>query len=259
MDAAPIQVEIENAFAVVTLNRPAKRNAMTLAMWQDIAMIFDRLGADSDVRAIILTGAGGNFSVGADVSEFAAVRATRQQSVAYEVAVDAASDAIMAAPKPVIAALEGYCLGGGCHLSMACDFRYAHASTLIGIPAAKLSIVYGVRSTQRLLALVGLTQAKRMLYAAERIDSGTSLRIGLVDDVSSDPMSEAKAFAATLGDLAPLSIAGAKRLLTGLSMGLGALDREDAQEFIDFASDSDDYLEGREAFQEKRQPRFRGR
>jgi enoyl-CoA hydratase/carnithine racemase len=259
MDTAPIQIAIGDAIAVVTLNRPAKRNAMTLAMWQDIATICDRLGADSDVRAIILTGAGGNFSVGADVSEFAAVRATKQQSVAYEVAVDAASDAIVAAPKPVIAVLEGYCLGGGCHLSMACDFRYAHANALIGIPAAKLSIVYGVRSTQRLLALVGLTHAKRLLYAAERIDAGTALRIGLIDEMSSDPMSDAKAFAASLAALAPLSIKGAKEILTGLSMGPGALDQQKAQGFIDFASDSADYREGREAFQEKRQPRFRGR
>ena len=256
---APIQIAIENAVAVVALNRPAKRNAMTLSMWQDIAAIFERLGADSHVRAIILTGAGGNFSVGADVSEFAAVRATKQQSGAYEVAVDAASDAIMAAPKPVIAVLEGYCLGGGCHLSMACDFRYANAGAQIGIPAAKLSIVYGVRSTQRLLALVGLTHAKRLLYAAERIDAGAALRIGLIDEMSSNPMSGAKTFAASLAALAPLSIAGAKQILTGLSMGPGALNRQQAQSFIDFASDSDDYREGREAFQEKRQPRFRGR
>jgi enoyl-CoA hydratase/carnithine racemase len=259
MDTAPVQIAVENAVAVVTLNRPAKRNAMTLAMWQDIATIFNRLGADPDVRAIILTGAGGNFSVGADVSEFAAVRATKQQSVAYEVAVDAASDAIMAAPKPVIAVLEGYCLGGGCHLSMACDFRYANAGAQIGIPAAKLSIVYGVRSTQRLLALVGLTHAKRLLYAAERIDAGAALRIGLIDEMSSNPMSGAKTFAASLAALAPLSIAGAKQILTGLSMGPGALNQQQAQSFIDFASDSDDYREGREAFQEKRQPRFRGR
>jgi enoyl-CoA hydratase/carnithine racemase len=97
------------------------------------------LGRDSDVRAIILTGAGGNFGVGADISEFEKIRSNVAQSKAYE--VDASSDAIAGCPKPVIAVLNGYCLGGGCHLSMACDFRYAHTDTSIGIPAAKLSIV----------------------------------------------------------------------------------------------------------------------
>ncbi len=123
---ADIDVAIQDRVAVVTLNRPAARNAMTLAMWRGIAEIFTQLGSDPDVRAIILTGAGGDFSVGADVSEFAKVRSNVAESKAYEIAVDASSDAIANTPKPVIAVLEGYCLGGGCHLSMACDFRYAH-------------------------------------------------------------------------------------------------------------------------------------
>lgn len=256
---AAIEVAVENAVATVMLNRPAERNAMTLAMWQDIARIFDELGGDAGVRAIILTGAGGNFSVGADVAEFGKVRSNLAESAAYEVAVDASSDAIAAAPKPVIAVLEGYCLGGGCHLAMPCDFRFAHTSASIGIPAAKLSIVYGIRSTQRLLALVGLSNAKRILYAAERFAAVEAKRMGFVDRVSSDPMSEAKAFAADVAALAPLSVAGAKRILNGLAMGEGALDLGAAQAFIDFVSDSDDYREGRAAFAEKRRPAFKGR
>jgi len=244
---------------MVTLNRPAERNAMTLSMWEGIADIFFRLGQDSNVRAIILTGAGKNFSVGADVSEFSKVRSDAVQSKAYEVAVDASSDAIAGAPKPVIAVLEGYCLGGGCHLSMACDFRYAHTDTSIGIPAAKLSIVYGVRSTQRLLALVGLTNAKRILYSAERFSANDAARMGLIDHVSGDPMAAARALAADIARLAPLSVEGAKKILTGLSMGAGALDLKGADSFIDMASASEDYEEGRRAFAEKRPPGFRGR
>lgn len=256
---ADIDVAIQNKVAVVTLNRPAVRNAMTLAMWQGTAEIFTRLGQDVDVRAIILTGAGGNFSVGADVSEFAKVRSNVAESKAYEVAVDASSDAIANAPKPVIAVLEGYCLGGGCHLSMACDFRYAHTDTSIGIPAAKLSIVYGVRSTQRLLGLVGLTNAKRILYSADRFSAADAADLGLVDKVSSDPMTDAKAFASDIAKLAPLSVEGAKKILTGLSMGPGGLDEKAAEAFIDHVSDSEDYEEGRRAFAEKRPPMFRGR
>jgi enoyl-CoA hydratase/carnithine racemase len=256
---ADIDVAIQDRIAVVTLNRPAVRNAMTLAMWQGIAEIFTRLGQDTDVRAIILTGAGGNFSVGADVSEFAKVRSDLAESKAYEVAVDASSDAIAGAPKPVIAVLEGYCLGGGCHLSMACDFGYAHSGTSIGIPAAKLSIVYGVRSTQRLFGLVGLTNAKRILYSADRFSANDAAHMGLIDRVSNDPMVDAKAFATDVAKLAPLSVEGAKRILTGLSMGPGALDEKVAEAFIDRVSDSEDYEEGRRAFAEKRSPVFRGK
>lgn len=255
---ADIEVTIEDKVAVVTLNRPEVRNAMKLSMWQDIAALFARLGQDANVRAIVLTGAGDNFSVGADVSEFAKVRSNLTESKAYEVAVDASSDAIASVPKPVIAVLEGYCLGGGCHLSMSCDFRYAHKDTSIGIPAAKLSIVYGVRSTQRLLTLVGLTNAKRILYSAERFSASAAERMGLLDHVSGDPMPAAMALAADIAMLAPLSVAGAKKILTGLSMVPGALDLKDADSFIDYASASDDYEEGRRAFAEKRSPVFRG-
>jgi enoyl-CoA hydratase/carnithine racemase len=258
MALADIEVVVEDKVAVVTLNRPEQRNAVTLAMWQGVARIFNELGSDADVRAIILTGAGGNFSVGADVTEFAKVRATAEQSADYEVAVDASSDAIMAAPKPVIAVLEGYCLGGGCHLSMPCDFRFARTDAAIGIPAAKLSIVYGIRSTQRLLTLVGLTNAKRILYTAERLGAEEAARIGLADRVSADPMADAKTLAASIAELAPLSIAGAKQILTGLAMGPGVLDENAAQQFIDRVSESADYNEGRAAFAEKRPPVFQG-
>lgn len=256
---ADIEVTIEDRIAVVRLNRPAERNAMTLAMWRDMARIFHELGQDPDVRAIILTGAGSNFSVGADVSEFAKVRSNVEESVDYEVAVDASSDAIAGAPKPVIAVIEGYCLGGGCHLSMACDFRFTHTDASIGIPAAKLSIVYGIRSTQRLLSLVGLTNAKRILYSAERFGAAEAERIGFSDRVSNDPMSNAKAFAANITTLAPLSVAGAKLILTDLAMGDGALDTKAAQSFIDRVSASEDYEEGRRAFAEKRPSAFKGR
>jgi enoyl-CoA hydratase/carnithine racemase len=256
---ADIEVAIEEAVAVVTLNRPRQRNAMTLAMWRDVARIFGELGADPAVRAIILTGAGGSFSVGADISEFATVRATAEQSTDYEVAVDASSDAIAGAPKPTIAVVSGYCLGGGCHLTMACDFRFADASASFGIPAARLSIIYGLRSTQRLLALVGVTQAKRILFSADRFDAQEAARIGFAEPVCEDALRAAKDFATNLARNAPLSIAGAKHMLNGLVMGAGELDPQAVQEIIDHASESEDYREGRRAFAEKRQPAFQGR
>lgn len=256
---ADIEVSTEELLAVVTINRPSRRNAMTLGMWREVSRLFRELGEDDVIRAIILTGAGGNFSVGADISEFNAVRATAAQSIAYEKAVDACSEAIASAPKPTIAAVSGYCLGGGCHLSMACDFRFTDQSASFGIPAARLSIVYGMRSTQRLLALVGLPRARRILYSGEPFDAAEAMRIGFADVEASDPMQAAKDFAARLAENAPLSIAGAKYILDGLAMGPGALDPDQVQAIVDRASNSEDYVEGRRAFAEKRKPAFRGR
>ncbi len=256
---ADIEVTTEDHIATVTLNRPAQRNAMTLAMWREVARLFSELGADRDVRAILLVGAGTDFSVGADISEFPVVRHTLEQSVDYEVAVDASSDAIAGAGKPTIAVVSGYCLGGGCRLSMACDFRVAAPSAIFGIPAAKLSIVYGVRSTQRLLALVGLTQAKRILYTADRVPAEEALRIGFADNVADDPQAAALALARRIAGNAPLSVGGAKFILDGLAMGPGGLDLDAAQERIDRASRSFDYQEGRNAFAQRRPPRFEGR
>lgn len=255
MIVADIECTVENNVATVSLSRPAVRNAVTLSMWKGVARIFAELGTKRDIRAIILTGTGGNFSVGADVSEFSVVRSNVRDSTNYELAVDAASEAIAGVPQPVIAAIDGYCLGGGCHLSMACDFRFAGPTAEIGIPSANLSIVYGVQSTKRLLGLVGLTAAKRMLYTAERLGASEALRIGLVDRLNDNPQDEARRFAAQIAEKAPLSIAGAKYILNQASMGDdGVL----AQTMIDRASDSEDYREARLAFAEKRRPAFKG-
>lgn len=254
-----IETQVADRLAIVTINRPAQRNSMTLAMWRGMAATFARLSADPDVRAIILRGAGADFSTGADISEFGAVRADAQQAAAYEVAVDACSDAIQAARQPTIAALSGYCLGGGCHLSMACDFRVADATAQIGIPAARLSIVYGVRSTQRLLAIVGLPAAKRILFSGERIDAAEAHRIGFVDRIGVSALEVAREFAAGMAASAPLSVAGAKTILNGLAMGPGALDLGEAERIIAQAAQSEDYREGRRAFAAKRAPNFKGR
>jgi enoyl-CoA hydratase/carnithine racemase len=254
-----ILVTTQDSVGVVSLNRPAVRNAVTLRMWRELADIFSNLAKDDAIRAIVLTGSGADFCVGADVTEFDRIRETRDQSAAYEVSVDACSAAIANVSKPVIAAISGYCLGGGCHLALACDFRFADHTAKLGIPSAKLSIVYGVKSVQRLLAVAGIANAKRMLYSGERYDAARAQSMGLVDEISDRAIPAATAFAQGLAGNAPLSIAGAKCMLNGLSMGEGALDVAAAQRMIDLAADSEDFKEGRRAFAEKRAPRFRGR
>lgn len=245
--------------AVVSLNRPKVRNAMTLKMWRELASLFSGLGGDDDSRAVVLTSSGADFCVGADVSEFDRIRENRDQSAAYEVSVDACSAAIANLAKPVIAAISGYCLGGGCHLALACDFRFADDTAKVGIPSAKLSIVYGVKSVQRLLAITGVANAKRMLYSGEHYNAVQARSMGLVDEICDDVGAAAVEYAGTLAGNAPLSIAGAKFMLNGLSMGDGGLDVVAAQRMIDIAADSQDFREGRLAFAEKRAPWFRGR
>jgi enoyl-CoA hydratase/carnithine racemase len=254
-----ILVTSQDDIGIVSLNRPEVRNAVKLGMWRELAGVFSDLANDDAIRAVVLTGAGTDFCVGADVTEFDRIRENRDQSAAYEVAVDACSAAIASIPKPVISAISGYCLGGGCHLALACDFRFADQTAKFGIPSARLSIVYGVKSVQRLLAIVGIANAKRMLYSGKRYDAESSWGMGLVDEIGDDAVGAAMAFAGTLARNAPLSIAGAKFMLNGLSLGEGALDVAAAQRLIDQAADSDDFREGRRAFIEKRAPRFRGR
>jgi enoyl-CoA hydratase/carnithine racemase len=248
-----------DSVAVVSLNRPEVLNAMTLNMWRELASLFSGLAGDDGIRAVVLSSSGPDFCVGADVSEFDRIRENKYQSAAYEVSVDACSAAIANLAKPVIAAVSGYCLGGGCHLALACDFRFADHTAKLGIPSAKLSIVYGVKSVQRLTAIAGAVNAKRMLYSGERYDVARSQSMGLVDEVCNDVKTAAVEYAATLAGNAPLSIAGAKFMLNGLSMGDGGLDVAAAQRMIDLAADSEDFREGRLAFAEKRAPRFRGR
>lgn len=245
--------------AVVTLNRPAQKNAVSLAMWRDLGRIFTELGRDPEVRAILLTGAGGTFSAGADIAEFSTVRANVEQGLDYEAAVDSCCDAIAAAPKPTIAIVNGFCMGGACHLAMSCDFRVAHPTAQFGIPAARLSIVYGVRGTLRLLTLVGAANAKRILFGAKRFDAREALRIGFVERVSADPMRAARSFAGQMADNAPLTIAGTKVLLNGLTMDLGTLTEAAVAKVVQRANASDDYRDARQAFVEKRQPLFAGR
>ncbi len=245
--------------AVVTINRAAQRNAVSLAMWQELGRIFTVLGQQPKVRAIILTGAGEHFSAGADIAEFSKVRATIEQGVEYEKSVDTCCDAIAATPKPTIAVINGFCMGGACHLAMSCDFRFANSNAKFAIPAARLSIVYGVRGVQRLLALVGVSKAKHILYSAQRFSAQAGQKMGFIDQVATDPMRAAKSYTGVLADNAPLTISGSKVLLNGLTMGLGVLTDQVVDHVVNVAVGSADYRDARQAFVEKRRPVFLGK
>ncbi|MFN8839855.1 MAG: enoyl-CoA hydratase-related protein [Burkholderiales bacterium] len=284
LEAGIVRVAVRDGIATVTLDRPDSRNAMTLDMWGGLPAIVAGLERDPAVRVVLLAGAGRDFCSGADIAEFGTVRATAAQASAYEIAVDACCDAIAECAKPTIAVLRGYCLGGGVHLAMSCDLRIAAPDAVLGIPAARLSIVYGVGGTRKLLALVGVSQAKRILFGGERLGAAEARAIGLLDEVveapaprveggwlrrllggapaaapAVDPLERATVLARAWAANAPLSIAGAKYILNGLAIRDGGLDEDRAEALIERAAGSDDYREGREAFAQRRAPDFQGR
>jgi enoyl-CoA hydratase/carnithine racemase len=246
--------------AVVTIDRPARRNACDRAAWRDLAGAFRALAAVEDLRLVVLTGAGGHFCAGADISEFPRLRADSAGGAAYEREVAACYAAIRALPQPSVAAIAGFCVGGGCALALCCDFRVLHRGARFGIPAAKLGTVYTIEECRLLLSIVGLANAKRILYGGELFDTVAARAMGFADlVVEDDIVAAAIAFMAPMTANAPLAIAGTKAILQELAYGDAERRKEDLEALIRRALDSADYREGAAAFLEKRPPRFIGR
>ncbi len=250
------------ACAVVTLNRPKKRNALNLAMWRDLRSTFAALATNEDIRVVILTGAGGYFSAGADISEFSEVRIGKEAGEAYEAAVEACCVAIETLPKPTIAAISGFCVGGGFGLAQVCDFRVADESATFAIPPARLGIVYSGYECRSLIALVGLSKAKKILFTGERFGTDEASTCGFIDQMATggrDALAEALEFSTTMSDNAPLSIKGMKLILNALAAGTAGDQQTEIDAAITAAMESEDYKEAVQAFAEKRPPAFRGR
>jgi enoyl-CoA hydratase/carnithine racemase len=246
------------AIAVVTIDRPARRNACNLAAWQGLARSFRELAGERAVRLVILTGAAGHFCAGADISEFATLRADSAGGAAYEREVEAAYRAIQELPQPSIAAIEG--AGGGCALALCCDFRVLRGNVRFGIPAAKLGTVYTIEECRLLLSVVGVANAKRILFGGELFDAATASEMGFADTVvESDPVAAAVAFGEAMAANAPLAVAGIKRILQELAYGDVDARKPEIAALIREALDSQDYREGAAAFLEKRKPNFTGR
>jgi len=258
--AQDIRVSAATGVATVTLNRPAKRNAVSLAMWRRLREVCADLGTRRDVRVVILTGASGHFSAGADISEFAAVRADAETGRIYEAATEACTVALRDCPRPTIAAISGYGMGGGCTLALACDLRVGDATTRMGIPAARLGVVYGALDCALLYRQVGLAGAKRILYSGRAFGAEECAAMGLLDVVASGTALEgAEALAREMAGNAPLSLAGCKIVLEALAAFDVGNRRAEITALIEEAMNSADYREGLRAFLEKRKPAFTGR
>ena len=250
----------EAGIVTVTLNKPAKRNAISFAMWRRLGEIFTSLREQADARVVILTGAAGHFSAGADISEFPEMRASAEGSREYSEAGRIATLAIRDLPQPTIAAAHGYCVGGGCGVALACDLRVGDATTQMGIPAAKRGIVYSVLDTENLLRAVGLSRAKLVLYSGRYFPLTDCRSMGLIDIVSDTGALEgAHALARELCTRAPLSQRGSKVVLEALSRGDVDKRAAEISAAQDAAVESEDHREARQAFLEKRTPSFKGR
>ena len=245
--------------ALVTIARPQRRNACDFAAWTDLKAAFETLGADPAVKLIVLTGAGGHFCAGDDVKAFSSITDETQKDV-WRARIQECYAALQSAPKPVIAAVSGVCVGGGCSLAMCCDFRVGDASARVGVPVAKLSLVYPTIQLQRLAWLIGASNTRRWVYEAELYDAAESHRVGYLDALAKGDVVEAAfAFGAGMAEAAPLSIAGSKAQLNAVLAGRVEPERERLDAMVQRADRSDDFREAARAFAEKRQPVFRGR
>lgn len=247
---------------IVTFNNPDKRNAMSIEMWEGLGAALTELRDDDDVRVVILTGAGDKaFMSGADISQFEKNRHNAQASEAYNRRSDAQRALLANYPKPTIACIRGFCLGGGMQVAMLTDMRFAAEHSQFGIPAAKLGIAYGYDGLKNLVSLVGPSQARLILYTGMRIDSAEALRIGLVDRVMADNKlwDETMEIARTISGNAPLSVKASKITIAQVLKDKDERDMAGVKAIATACMDSEDFREGRQAFMEKRKPQFKGK
>lgn len=252
-------VERRGRVALITINRPEKRNALNIKMRQEGAAALEELRADDEVRAVVFTGAGDKaFIAGADIAEFAERTAITQRDVMTERSLFNAIDTF---PKPVIAMINGYCLGGGCELALACDLRIASETASFGQPEINLGIIPGGGGTQRLTHLVGEGKAMELILTGDIIDAKTAYMLGLVNLVVPAADLEAKTMeiAGRIAEKSPVALRMAKEAVKTASRA--TLDEGLRREVDLFALcfSSEDKDEGVRAFLEKRKPAFKGK
>jgi enoyl-CoA hydratase/carnithine racemase len=239
--------------------RPEKKNALTEAMWLDLAEVLEALGRDADVRVIVLSGAGGNFCAGADIAEFDTARRGARAAI-YEEANSRAFRAARDCPLPTLAAVDGICFGGGFGLAAACDLRIASPGALFSVPAARLGLAYPVDAMADIVQALGPQLSRYMTFSAGRLDAATALALGFLLEMSDEApaIDRALEIARAIADNAPLSVRASKAAIRAVLTGDAAdIRKAGALGAATFASA--DYEEGRLAFADKRTPSFTGR
>ncbi len=260
---AELLIDRQEAIATVSFNRPNQRNALTLGMLEGVRRFFAEIGEDPTTRAVVLRGSGGEaFSAGSD---FADLRLIQERGIVPSTAedpFDLALRALLACPLPVIALIEGFAVGGGCALAVGCDIRIAGSRARLGMPPAKLGLIYNEVELQPFVDLLGPGRTKLLFYSGRIFDAPTALSFGLVDEVVPDDevVAYTYALAEEIAANAPLSVRNTKRVLRHLTRRpLDPAIRAEIAALVRQTQASADFQEGQRAVAEKRRPRFEGR
>jgi enoyl-CoA hydratase/carnithine racemase len=256
-----ILAQVKDGVGTVVFNQPEKRNAMSIAMWDGMAEALDAFAADPAVRCVVLEGAGGKaFVSGADISQFEQNRSDAEAQRHYNAKTSVGRKKLAEFPKPVIAKIQGFCMGGGLGIAMSCDMRIAGTGSEFGIPAARLGIAYGFDMVKNLVSLVGPAQAHFILMTGGRIAAEEAERLGLINKLypAESLDAEVAKITGTIAVNAPLSLLANKRTVRAVLADPAERDMEAIAKAADACFDSADYREGRRAFMEKRKPVFTG-
>lgn len=250
------------AIGHMIFNNPEKHNAVSLEMWDAVDAILDEFEGSSDIRVVVLSGAGGkSFVSGADISKFEKERGSEEAVRHYNERIRTVYARIAGFPKPTIAMIDGYCLGGGLNLAVACDLRFCSAKSRFAMPAARLALGYPYPAIKRLIDVVGQAAAKDLMFTARRIDADEAMRIRLVQQVVDERELESvvETYADSIARNAPLTVRAMKLIAGEVMKEPSERDFAMCDALVDECFASEDYKEGRRAFMEKREPDFKGR
>lgn len=245
----------------LVFNNPERHNAVSFEMWQQAETILDDFENDPEIRIVVLSGTGGKaFVSGADISKFDSERSSTEAVLKYNATTTRVYQRLHEFPKPTIAMVRGYCIGGGLALAVCCDIRICTPKSQFGLPAAKLALGYPFAGLKRLSDVVGPAFAKQITFTGDRMPAERAAAIGLVNEVVEDDALEqfVEDFAGNIAANAPLTVGAMKFIYGEIVKDPQSRDLEKCQQLVDQCFASEDYVEGRKAFMEKRKPRFRG-
>lgn len=246
----------------VIFNNPERRNAMSLEMWEATTRLMGEYARDDSVRVVVLAGAGDKaFVAGADISKFGDERSSEEGVKKYNDAVEAAYASVHEFPKPTIAMIRGFCVGGGMGIASCCDLRIASEDARFAVPAAKLGLGYGYPGVKRLMDVVGPSFTKEIFFTARLFDAMEAVEMGLVNRIVENHELEfyVKNYAATIAANAPLTVDSIKFIVGEACKDESKRDMKRCDDLVEACFKSEDYNEGRAAFMEKRKPVFKGR